>query len=114
MNLEASFWLSKASEGPSAAHSLVGIHDFDLGKSFSQRGSGAIFQVKMIIESRVFHKSFDVIGARTICQEGHGSAVPYAHQVKKAKGALYISRPPRSQESFCMTNHACTLPDVRT
>jgi hypothetical protein len=30
------------------------------------------------------------MGARTICQEGHtaGAAVPHAHQVKKAKGAL--------------------------
>jgi hypothetical protein len=32
------------------------------------------------------------VGARTICQEGHGSAVPHAHHVKKAKGALHISR----------------------
>jgi hypothetical protein len=41
----------------------------------------------------------DYMGAHTICQEGHGTAVeghsgavPHAHQVKKAKGALPISR----------------------
>jgi hypothetical protein len=56
--------------------------------------SPGVFQAGMTDEKwmaslQTLHRK---MGARTICQEGHGTAVPHAHHVKKGKGALPISR----------------------